>query len=181
MVARAFERVAATAVLLALSACGSDDEVPEVHVPETMSVTSTAFGEGNAIPAKYTCDGDNLSPPLSWEQVPPEAVAVALVMDDPDAPSGTFTHWVVLDIEPGVTTASEGEPPAGGVEAQNSAGQASYFGPCPPSGTHHYRFTVYALSARTGLAAGASLKDALAAVDEQAIAKGRLTGVYSRS
>jgi Raf kinase inhibitor-like YbhB/YbcL family protein len=143
-------------------------------------VSSTAFGEGQPIPDRYTCAGDEVSPPLSWSGVPDDAAAVALVVDDPDAPSGTFTHWVVLDIPSTTTSSAEDSVPDGGIQATTSAGDAAYAGPCPPSGTHHYRFTVVALDAETGLAEGASLDEALAAVDDHAIATGVLTGTYSR-
>jgi Raf kinase inhibitor-like YbhB/YbcL family protein len=151
-----------------------------VDAPATIEVTSTAFGDGDPIPEQYTCDGDEVSPPLAWSGVPADAAAVALVVDDPDAPSGTFTHWVVLDIPVATTSSAEGGVPEGGLQASTSAGSASYAGPCPPSGTHHYRFTVVALDAETGLAEGAALDEALAAVDDHAIARGTLTGTFRR-
>lgn len=173
-----------TMLMACFQACGADEETPEVpqmQAPETITVTSTAFAEGEPIPPKYTCDGGDLAPPLSWHGVPAEARAVALVVDDPDAPRGTFTHWVVLDLAPEVRGSEEGSVPAGGVQARNSAGKASYFGPCPPSGTHRYRFTVYALREPTGLPDGAGLDQALRAVTDRAVAWGRLTGTYSRA
>jgi Raf kinase inhibitor-like YbhB/YbcL family protein len=144
-----------------------------------ITVTSSAFGDGQPIPARFTCDGAGVSPPLAWQGVPPDAQALALVVDDPDAPRGTFVHWVVLDIDPSVTSVGEAATP-GKVQAKNSAGDAAYFGPCPPKGTHHYRFTVFALSRATGLASGAKLDDALKAVDAAAVAQGRLVGTYAR-
>lgn len=145
--------------------------------PSSITVTSTAFQEGAKVPTKYTCDGPNVSPPLAWNGVPPKTQALALVMDDPDAPRGTFTHWVVLDLDPSTNALAEGQQPR--TQAKNSAGKASYFGPCPPSGTHHYRFTIYALSAKTGLKDGAKLDEALKAIDSRSIARGRLTGLYA--
>jgi Raf kinase inhibitor-like YbhB/YbcL family protein len=144
-----------------------------------ITVTSSAFGDGQPIPARFTCDGAGVSPPLAWQGVPPNAQALALVVDDPDAPRGTFVHWVVLDIDPSVKSVGEAATP-GNVQARNSAGDAAYFGPCPPKGTHHYRFTVFALSSATGLAAGAKLDDALKAIDAAAVAQGRLVGTYAR-
>ena len=150
-----------------------------MDAPESITVTSTAFQPDQPIPAKFSCDGDNVSPALAWQGVPAEAKVTALVVDDPDAPRGTFTHWVVLDIPAGTTSVAEAQVPAGAKQAQNSAGRAAYMGPCPPSGTHHYRFTIYALSAPTGLADGAGLDEALTAIDGVTIARGRLTGTYA--
>jgi len=164
---------------LLLAGCGGEPKEPDVSGPASITVTSTAFAEGSAVPRKFTCDGSNVSPPLAWSAMPPSAAAVALVMDDPDAPSGTFTHWVVLDLPASATGLEEAAVPDG-AQAQNSAGKAGWFGPCPPSGTHHYRFTVYALSAATGLADGASLNEALRAIGDRTISWGRLTGTYSR-
>lgn len=145
----------------------------------SIGVTSTAFAEGAPIPAVYSCRGRNVSPPLAWSGGPTEAAALALVVDDPDAPRGTYTHWVVLDISPAVTSVGEGAVPAGAVQARNSAGEARYTGPCPPSGIHHYRFSVYALSKPLGLADGISLGIAIRAISEHAIAKGTLTGTFA--
>jgi Raf kinase inhibitor-like YbhB/YbcL family protein len=152
----------------------------DVDAPVTITVTSTAFDDGGVIPERFSCDGAEDSPPLAWSGIPDDAAAVALVVDDPDAPSGTFTHWVVLDIPVTTTTSDQGAVPRGGIEASSSSGDAAYVGPCPPSGTHRYRFTVVALDDETGLAAGAGLADALAAVDEHALARGTLTGTYAR-
>ena len=175
-------RVGILLVLMPLLAgCGEDasSSPADLDAPETITVTSPAFAEGEPIPERYTCDGDEVSPPLAWTGVPDGAAALALVVDDPDAPSGTFTHWVVLDVPPATSSSAEGAVPAGGTQAESSAGSATYAGPCPPSGTHHYRFTVIALAEETGLGEGASLDDALAAVDEHAMARGTLTGTYS--
>ncbi|MGZ0147496.1 YbhB/YbcL family Raf kinase inhibitor-like protein [Kribbella sp. WER1] len=168
------------AVLLSAAACGGGPgKEPSVVTPISMTVTSTAFRDGGAIPRRYTCDGAGTSPPLAWTGTPADAKALAIVVDDPDAPNGTFTHWVVLDLAPDTTSLTEGAAPAG-KQADNSAGKPSYFGPCPPSGTHHYRFTVYALSKATNLPAGTKLADALKAIDSNAIARGRLTATYKR-
>ncbi|TDD16985.1 YbhB/YbcL family Raf kinase inhibitor-like protein [Kribbella turkmenica] len=168
---------------LGLTGCGGTQsqsgKEPAVPAP-SITVTSRAFVDGGDIPRRFTCDGDDVSPPLAWKGLPEQVGAVALVVDDPDAPRGTFTHWVLLDLEPVTTTLPENEVPAGAKQAKNSAGRTSYFGPCPPRGTHHYRFTVYALSEATGLPDGAVLEDALHAIDSRTLARGRLTGLYSR-
>ncbi len=174
------------AVVAAVSAssivgCGDDDgERVDSTATVSIAVTSTAFTEGSEIPTLHSCEGEDVSPPLAWSGVPEAAATLALVVDDPDAPSGTYTHWVVLDADPAVTSVAEAAVPAGGVQALNSGGVAGYAGPCPPSGTHRYRFTIYALDEPTGLADGAPLADALSAVEAQAIAQGTLTGTFSR-
>lgn len=168
------------AAIVAMAGCDSAEE-PATNAPDEITVTSTAFQPDQAIPVKYTCNGAGTSPALAWRGVPSQAKALALVVDDPDAPNGTYTHWVVLDIPTSTTTVAEGQSPTGGKQAQNSAGKAAYAGPCPPSGTHHYRFTVYALSQETGLAENAGLDDALEAIDKAAVARGRLTGTYAHT
>ena len=168
-------------LVAAATACegSSTKEAKVVHAPDVITVSSAAVREGQPIPARFTCDGDGQSPPLAWRGVPAGAAALALVVDDPDAPRKTFVHWVLLDMPVDTTGLEAGRVPAGAVQARNSAGHASYFGPCPPSGTHHYRFTVYALSKRTGLRDGAPLDEALRAVESTATAQGRLVGTYA--
>ena len=146
-----------------------------------ITVSSSAFQDRQPIPERFTCDGDGDAPPLTWDDVPSDAAALALVVDDPDAPNGTFVHWIVLDIPSETTGLEAGAVPSGATQAKNSAGKASYAGPCPPSGTHRYRFTVYALSRPTGLSDGADTAQALAAIKSAATAQGRLVGTYKRS
>ncbi|MEU4197328.1 YbhB/YbcL family Raf kinase inhibitor-like protein [Kribbella sp. NPDC026611] len=165
-----------TAILLLATACGGGEpKEPATTAPAEITVTSTAFREGGAIPSKYTCDGIGAAPPLAWTGTPSDAKAIALVVDDPDAPNGTFTHWIVLDLPPTTTVLTEVDH-----QANNSEGKPEYTPFCPPSGTHHYRFNVYALSQATNLADGSSLDEALKAIDSTTIARGRLTGVYRR-
>ena len=171
--------IAGFALALLSVGCGGDGGEVESTAPAGITVTSPAFAEGEPIPAVYSCRGRNVSPPLSWSGVPSGAAELALVVDDPDAPRGTFTHWVVADFAPTVTSLGEGEVPAGAVQAKNSAGGPRYTGPCPPSGAHRYRFTVYALSERTGLPDGAELDEAQRAIAEHAIAQGTLTGTFA--
>lgn len=156
-------------------------EETAVAASQVIKVSSDAFADGQSIPARFTCDGGGQPPPLAWNGVPAGTAALALVVDDPDAPRGTFVHWVVLDL-PGDATELDGSSlPSGAIQATNSAGRASYSPPCPPSGTHHYKFTVYALSAPTGLRDGAALDTALRAIESTATAQGTLTSTYSRS
>ena len=147
---------------------------------QSITVTSRAFTEGRPIPVEYTCNGAGGIPPIAWSGAPSDAAALALVVDDPDAPSGTFTHWVVLDLPPGTSQLGDDALPAGAVQATNSGGRAGWFPPCPPSGTHRYRFTVHALSKATGLRNGAPLDEALRAIGASTVAQGRLTGTYGR-
>jgi Raf kinase inhibitor-like YbhB/YbcL family protein len=144
-----------------------------------ITVRSPAFAAGTMIPVRFSCRGSNTPIPLAWTGVPAGASSVALIMDDPDAPSGTFTHWVVFNLPTTSRGIADGRLPAGAAQAQNGRGQAAYTGPCPPSGTHHYRFTVYAEPRRLPLQAGASLPQALAAIRANPLASGRLTGLFA--
>lgn len=171
--------IAGFALALLLAGCGGNGGEVNSTAPAAITVTSAAFGEGEPIPTVYSCRGRNVSPPLSWSGIPADASALALVVDDPDAPRGTFTHWVVVDFAPTTTSLGEGEAPPGGIQAKNSAGNPRYMGPCPPSGTHRYRFTVYALSDRTGLKDGSGLDEAQRAIADHAIAQGTLTGTFA--
>lgn len=112
--------------------------------PSPMTLSSSAFANNGAIPAKYTCAGANVSPPLTIAGVPSDAKSLALTVDDPDAPGGTFRHWLVWKIPPSTTSIGEGQHL--GVEEKNGFGKPGYGGPCPPSGLHHYVFTLYALA-----------------------------------
>lgn len=146
--------------------------------PTTLTVTSAAFTDGATIPAEDTCAGAGRMPPLAWSGDLRGASAIAVVVDDPDAPSGTFVHLVVVDLPATATTLGDALP-AGAHYARNSAGRPGWTPPCPPSGTHHYRFTVYGLRSPTGLADGAAAADAEAAINARAVAQGRLVGLVS--
>lgn len=171
----------ATAALATLAGCGLfGDEVtePATTAPVTLSISSPAFDDGDPVPVRFTCKGANESPPLAWTGVPDDAGALALVVTDPDAPGGTYVHWVVFNIEPTSSSVSAGSLPDEARQARNSAGQARYDGPCPPSGTHHYRFTVYALRTPTTLEDGTGTEAALDAIDAKAIGRGTLAGTF---
>lgn len=178
----------ARAALLTLLCCGvlaagcGDDRpaVPEISVRSSVTVTSAAFGDGEKIPVRFTCDGAGAWPPLDWQDGDKTASTWALVVDDPDAPGGTYVHWVLLDVPPATRSVRPGGVPTGAVQAENSAGEARYTPPCPPSGLHHYRFTVYGLRSPTGLAEGAPLERALAAIRSAAVERGRLVGTVER-
>ncbi len=141
-------------------------------------VKSPAFENNKPIPKKYTCDGEEVNPPLTVEGAPAATDTFALVIDDPDAPRGTFDHWVVWNI-PSTRAIAENSVP--GTEGINSAGQRAYVGMCPPSGTHRYFFKVYALDTKLELKANANRKDLEKAMQGHILAKGELVGLYSRS
>jgi Raf kinase inhibitor-like YbhB/YbcL family protein len=146
-----------------------------------LTVTSPAFAPGGRIPVRYTCSGDNVSPPLRWAGTPPAARELAVAVLDPDAPSGTFTLWVLAGLAPTLPDLDVGQRPPGAVEARGSSGEVGYTGPCPPDGkTHHYRFIVYALGSPSGLAPGAPASAALATITTRAIATGELVGTFGR-
>lgn len=112
-----------------------------------MEIESPRLEDGGTVPVEFTCDGEEVSPPLSWSDVPDGTASLTLVVDDPDAPGGTFVHWLVSGIPPDVEGVGRGEAPRGGTEERNSAGRTSYAGPCPPQGDppHRYRFMIRAL------------------------------------
>ncbi len=145
-----------------------------------ISVRSSAFNDGDPIPVVYTCNGRNEPPPLTWT-APPQAANLALIVDDPDAPSGLFTHWVVSNIPPTTTSTDEGQTPAGGLVSLNSANRAEYFGPCPPAGTgvHHYRFIVYALSRPVRVDTDTPPDEARSAIADASLGDGQLVGTYT--
>ncbi|MCZ7536590.1 MAG: YbhB/YbcL family Raf kinase inhibitor-like protein [Acidimicrobiia bacterium] len=145
-----------------------------------LAISSRAFGDGEPIPERYTCDGDDLSPPLSWSGAPGGTAQLALVVDDPDAPGGTFTHWVVWGIDPADGDLGAGEVPAGAVQGTSDFGETAYGGPCPPSGTHHYRFELLALSAGPSVEAGVGAEELRGAVEGKIVGGAVLTGTYGR-
>ena len=144
-----------------------------------MKITSSAFQEGGNIPSKFTCDGSDTSPPLQITGVPSNAKTLLLIADDPDAPSGLFTHWLVWNIPPQTNSISEGSAPKG-VHGTNDFGKSGYRGPCPPPGTHRYSFKIFALDRELDLRAGAKRSQVDAAMKGHVIAQGELVGRYAR-
>src|SRR5947209_16301607 len=144
-----------------------------------MKITSSAFQQGGNIPSKFTCDGPNTSPALQISGIPAEAKTLVLIVDDPDAPSGLFTHWVVWNISPQTSTVAEGSTPKG-VQGTNDFGKSGYGGPCPPSGTHRYYFRIFALDREMDLSVGAKRSQLDTAMKSHVIAKGELMGQYAR-
>jgi Raf kinase inhibitor-like YbhB/YbcL family protein len=186
-----------TNLLLTLIAAASTNGCGGADIPiepkggkaMTITVTSTAFEPSKSIPKKYSGDGDDVSPPLAWSKVPDGTKELALICDDPDAPMGTWTHWVLYKIPAGTTSLPEGLPrektlktPAGAAQGVNSwsSDNMGYRGPKPPSGTHHYHFKLYALDAPVTLQPGADKKALLTAIKDHVLADGELIGTYAR-
>jgi Raf kinase inhibitor-like YbhB/YbcL family protein len=145
---------------------------------QTLTVRSLAFSEGGHIPKKYSCEGENINPPLLVSDVPEETQTLALIVEDPDAPRGTFYHWVVWNIPPNEPIDERRIP---GISGQNSFGKTGYGGPCPPSGTHRYIFKVYALDTELDLRSEADKNALIQAMEGHIIAQGELMGKYHKS
>ena len=142
-----------------------------------LTLSSAAFLDGQHIPEKYTCDGENINPQLVIGNIPKEAQSLALIMEDPDAPTGTFTHWLIWDM-PVLHTIMENEAP--GTQGRNDFGDNKYGGPCPPDGTHRYYFRLYALQEKLNLPEGSSKEELLKAIEPVKLAKAELMGKYNR-
>ena len=189
-------------LILALStlifACGGDDGAPPEPTTRAptpgedstpFSLASNSFNADGSIPTRFTCDGDDLSPALTWDGVPDNAQSFVLIMDDPDAPGGTFTHWVIYNMDGGARGLPEGvektERPdngARGFQGRNGFGDVGYGGPCPPAGNaHSYDFKLYAVGGLLDLDAGASKEELLAAIEGRVLAEATLIGIYKRA
>jgi Raf kinase inhibitor-like YbhB/YbcL family protein len=144
-----------------------------------MKITSSALQNGDNIPSKFTCDGSDTSPPLQITGIPSQAKSLVLIADDPDAPGGLFTHWLVWNIPPQTNSIAEGSAPKG-VHGTNDFGKSGYRGPCPPPGTHRYSFKIFALDRELDLPSGAKRSQVDAAMKGHVIAQGELVGRYAR-
>lgn len=145
-----------------------------------MKITSPAFKEGGVIPERFSKNGQNVSPELRIEGMPAEAKSLALIVDDPDAPVGLFTHWLVWNIDPKTTAIAEGSAPGAAVQGKNDFGEIGYGGPQPPSGTHRYFFKIFALDRALDLKPGAKRREVDAAMKGHVIAQGQTMGRYSK-
>ncbi|MCJ7804181.1 YbhB/YbcL family Raf kinase inhibitor-like protein [Patescibacteria group bacterium] len=132
------------------------------------------------IPQKYTCDGENINPPLQITDVPSSAQSLVLIVDDPDAPSGDWVHWLVWNINPETKLITENESPKEAIQGTNDFGKQNYGGPCPPSGTHRYQFKIYALDTILNLSSSSRKKDLETAMENHILDKGILIGLYQR-
>ena len=143
----------------------------------TLTVYSTVFSHKGHIPSEYTCDGKDINPPLEVENIPDGTKSLALIMEDPDAPRGTFDHWLVWNISPNEAIAEQTNP---GISGTNDFGKTGYGGPCPPSGVHRYFFKVYALDTKLELLAGADKKTLLETMNGHILSEGEIMGLYQR-
>jgi Raf kinase inhibitor-like YbhB/YbcL family protein len=181
-----FNQFAAVVFCFALAAVAANSAAAEKTKKERMQLTSSAFAEAGPIPGKYTCDDKNVSPPLKWSGVPAGAKALVLIVDDPDAPGGTWVHWVLYDLPATVTELGEDVPksqyvPAGAKQGVNDFRQLGYGGPCPPPGKpHRYFFKLYALDAPLDLKPGATKKEVERAMEKHLLAHAQLMGTYKR-
>ena len=181
-------RLAPALMLIGLASCGAGDRAPndtEAAVENAtltqLNLSSDAFANGQAIPTQYTCDGANQSPPLAWSEPPQGTKSFALVVDDPDAPSGTFRHWGAYDIPASARSLATGA--SAGTQATNDFGKTGYGGPCPPRGhgPHHYRFRLLALDVeRLDLPAIAKVAELESDAKKHLIGRAELTGTYER-
>lgn len=151
----------------------------EPRQPTTMIIRSPAFNHEETIPSKYTCEGEDTSPPLAFDEIPVGTVSLTLIMDDPDAPNGTWDHWVLFNVPPTHTRLGGGTE-SEGVHGANSWGMREYGGPCPPSGEHRYLFKVYALDSMLPLVEGASKNEVLAAMEGHVLESTTLMGRYKK-
>lgn len=150
------------------------------NIKPSMRITSPAFLNNSKIPSKYTCDGENISPPLEFLDLPLQTRSLVLIVDDPDAPSKTWAHWVVYNIDPRVKEVKENTVPQGGELGTTDFGRPGYGGPCPPSGTHRYFFKLYALNAILDLPEGLNKQQILERMKDNILDQAQLIGLYSR-
>ena len=152
----------------------------------SIKLTSPALEDGGMIPGKYTCDGDDVSPQLNWENIPDGTKSIAIIMDDPDAPRGTWIHWVIYNIEPDTNELHENIDTdevvnSGALQGKNSWGNIGYGGPCPPGGVHRYYFKIYALDSQALTVPGATKEQLLESIRGHIISEGELMGRYERA
>lgn len=145
-----------------------------------MKITSSAFEDRQQIPPQYTCNGDNINPPLEFSGIPHGTKSLVLIVDDPDAPIGTFVHWVVYNISPELREVRENSIPDDGVEGMSSFGKKGYGGPCPPSGVHRYFFKLYALNKTLSIEGVADKDTILKNIEGAIIAQSELAGLYTQ-
>jgi Raf kinase inhibitor-like YbhB/YbcL family protein len=170
--------------LLSLTGCGlvGQTKIVRGSVPDSITVTSPAFRDGAPMPVRFACPqygGRSKTPPLRWSVAQNGVGSLALIIDDPDSPSGAYVHWVLFNIDATANELLENVVPPRALQTMNTAQKVGYAPPCPPKGeVHRYRFTLYALKSKVPLRNGASLSDALSAIASRTIARGRMTATF---
>lgn len=177
--------VAILCFVILTGGCTSQTENKTAEKKAKLEIKSTAFEDGAMIPKKYTADGANVSPPLSWSSAPEGTKTFALICEDPDAPGGIFTHWIIFNIPSNTSKLPEGVPNQkalenGAKQGTNDFNKIGYSGPSPPSGTHRFYFKIYALDTELNLAAEVKREEFLKAMEGHILAEGQLMGKYGR-
>jgi Raf kinase inhibitor-like YbhB/YbcL family protein len=174
--------IVAGVIILANRNRAGSKGAPNSDIPIHMDLTSSAFQFNQPIPLKYSCEGQGINPPLDISGTPRFAKSLALIVHDPDAPAkGGFTHWVIFNIAPTTTYVAENSVPQGAIQGMNDAGKNIYIGPCPPSGTHHYHFMLYALDTVLGLTPSTAKDTLIHAMQGHIIGQTDLIGTYQKS
>jgi Raf kinase inhibitor-like YbhB/YbcL family protein len=168
--------VAVAAVTLASLTALAQSSAPK----SKMTVLSPAFQAGGKIPDQFTCKGSNINPALQFDGIPAGTKSLALVVDDPDAPEGLFSHWLLWNLDPTTTQIAEKSVPNGAVQGSNDFGKPGYSGPCPPSGTHRYFFRLFALDQKLNLKSGAKRHEVDKAIAGHVLGRGEIMGRYSK-
>ena len=151
-----------------------------INNPKQMTITSPQFEDKGAIPSKYTCDGDNINPPLAFNNIPVDSRSLALVVEDPDAPGKTWIHWIVFNINPTITFIDAKSVPSRSTEGVTDFGKVGYGGPCPPNGTHRYHFKLYALDTTLDQTEDITRNELTKAMEGHILSQAELVGLYSR-
>lgn len=172
-------------IMLGMSGCNTRPSAESAGIVNyfkgNMKISSSAFDHNTDIPREFTCQGDNISPPLAIDQLPAGTRSLVLIVDDPDAPGGNWDHWLVWNIDPAVAAIEKNSVPPGAVQGQNGRGRNDYGGPCPPQGKHRYYFKLHALSERLDLPAGSKKQDLLNAMEGKILEQATLIGLYQKS
>ena len=167
-------------LIIILTACLPSNQSELTIKNLNMKLISSTFEHNKNMSAQYTCDGQNMNPPLQILEVPESAQSLVLIMDDPDAPIGTWVHWILWNIDPKTTEIAENSVPQGGIEGTTSFGKTGYGGPCPPSGTHRYFFKLYALDTKLDLTPNAGKDNLEQAMQGRVLDSTELIGLYAR-